>query len=226
MTMRNGNGTNGGSQVQEIVRYMKKYSLSKEVKQLLSIVNPILTRKETNIRVHLEALKHSVITEDEFRTIQAKIMLGRLCLDLERLIPKTHVTLLFYDESENRIYHGAAPSIPVDFFDFFEIINEENRLDENCGSCGRAIYRKDIAVADIATDPVWRPYKEYAFRYGFRTCWSVPFFHEEQVLGTFAIYSGLLMTPTRKQIQLIQDRVHVYRDAIFRVSHQLTRKEA
>ncbi|HZG85145.1 GAF domain-containing protein [Paenibacillus sp.] len=226
MTPRNGSKSGGESRMQEIVTYMKKYSLNKEVKRLLSVVNPLLARKETNIRVHLEALKDCVITEDEFRTIEAKIQLGRLCLDLEKLIPKTRVTLLFYDQEENRIYHGAAPSIPVEFFDFFETINEENLLDENCGSCGRAIYSKTVAITDIATDPVWQPFKEHAFRYGFRSCWSVPFFREEQVLGTFAIYSWLPLVPTRKQIRLIKDRVVLYRDAIFRVSHELTKKEA
>jgi len=212
--------------VNQVVTYMKHYSLNKNVKDLLKIINPLLAKKESNIRVHFEALRDSLITNEQFKAIEAKIALGKLCLGIEQLIPATRVSILFYAKEENKVYHGAAPNIPVDYFDFFQIINDNNLLNANCASCGKALFTGEIIVTDIATDPLWALFKDHPLRYGFRTCWSVPFFHEDQAIGTFAIYSAVEMKPTKKQIQMIQQRVQFYRDAIFRVSRDIAKKEA
>lgn len=209
-----------------VVEYIKKYSLNKNVKKILTEINPLLTKKETNIRIHLEALKNFLITEEEFQTIVAKMDLGKLCLGLEEIIPDGYVTMLFYDRKENKIYHAAGPSFPVEFFDFFQDVNAANMFNTNCGSCGAAVYRKEVIVTDIKTSPLWKPFREYMFKWGFKTCWSIPFFKNGFVIGTFAIYHKSQRNVLENEIQLVKKQVKVYQDTIFYMFDHLLEREA
>nr|WP_106780366.1 GAF domain-containing protein [Lysinibacillus timonensis] len=209
-----------------VVEYIKRYSLNKNVKKILKQINPLLAKNETNIRIHLEALRDSIITEEEFQTIVAKIDLGKLCLSIQEIIPDGYVTLLFYDERENNIYHAAAPNFPVQFFDFFQDINEANMFNANCGSCGAAVYLRKVIVTDIKTSPLWKPFREYMFKWGFQTCWSIPFFKDDYVIGTFAIYHKSRRQVQSKEIQLVKEKVKYYQETIFYMFNHLLEKEA
>lgn len=108
----------------KVVYYMKEYATNKKIKDLLMKINPLLTRKVNNIRIHIESLKNGILSEEECKTIEAKMELGKLCLRLEEMNPNSFATLLFYVEEENKIYHGAAPNIPLHNFEFFHEINK------------------------------------------------------------------------------------------------------
>ncbi len=60
----------------------------------------------------------------------------------------------------------------------------------NVGSCGTAAYRGEpVEVTDIATDPLWKNYRDLFLPYGLRACWSSPIKGRDgKVLGTFAFY--------------------------------------
>ncbi|WP_102345117.1 GAF domain-containing protein [Bacillus sp. Marseille-P3661] len=210
----------------DVVVYMKEYATNKKVKDLLKKINPRLAKKENNIRVHLSALLNNVITEEEYLVIETKMMLGKLCLDLESLIPDSFVTVLFYNYNENKIYHGAAPSIPADFFNFFHDINYSNAFNENCGSCGNAVYQQKVVVTDIETSYLWEPLRDYVMGWGFQTGWSVPFFRDKDVFGTFAIYHKYNKQVTEEEIQLVQQKVAQYQVETLCMINKLTEKKA
>lgn len=209
-----------------IVEYIKTYSLNKNVKKILTEINPLLSKKEKNIRIHLDALRNSYITEEEYQTIVAKMELGKLCLGLEEIIPDGYVTMLFYDQRENKIFHAAAPSFPLEFFDFFQDVNNANMFNSNCGSCGAAVHKRKVIVTDIITSPLWNPFREYMFKWGFKTCWSIPFFKNGFVIGTFAIYHKLPRTVLNEEIEKVRDQVSIYEKTIFYMFDQLLKKEA
>lgn len=207
--------------IENVVIYLKQYSLNKKIIELLKIINPLLVKKEDNIRVHLEALVNQVITEDEYQFLVTKMELGRLCLDIENEIPDGHVTLLFYSDKENKIYHGAAPNFSMEFFDFFEDINQTNSFGENCGSCGSAVFNKKVIVSDIRSCPLWDPFRENIMKWGFLTAWSIPFYKGDQVVGTFAIYHKNIKQVTQREIKLVQEKVAEYEKVIFNMFKHL-----
>lgn len=92
------------------------------------------------------------------------------------------------------------------------------------GSCGTAAYRREpVIVEDIATDPLWEPYRETALAHGLRACWSTPIFDGRQgVLGTFALYYGTPRSPTSRHLYLID--VTTYTAAIA-IAHHREREE-
>ena len=74
------------------------------------------------------------------------------------------------------------------------------------GSCGTAAFRREtVIVEDIATDPLWDDYRDFALQYGLRACWSTPIFDaQRRVLGTFALYFRTSGSPTERHRQLIE----------------------
>ncbi|WP_071394077.1 GAF domain-containing protein [Bacillus tuaregi] len=205
----------------DMVVELRQYAANKRIKNLLQKINPMLTKKDENIRIHLEALANDVITKKEYQVIRTKMELGKFCLDLEHAIPDSHVTMLFYCKNQNKIYHGAAPNFPVEFFDFFYEINDTGAFGENCGSCGAAVHNRKVVVTDIQTSPLWEPFREHFTQYGLYTGWSIPFFKENDVMGTFAIYHSYPKEVTKEEILLGQQKVKEYQNSINQMVNRL-----
>jgi hypothetical protein len=74
------------------------------------------------------------------------------------------------------------------------------------GSCGTAAFTgKEVFVADIATDPLWKDFKSLALTYGLQACWSIPILSAKgQVLGTFANYNATPRSPTADELVTIR----------------------
>src|SRR5262249_35045340 len=73
------------------------------------------------------------------------------------------------------------------------------------GSCGTAAYRREVVcVSDIATDPLWAPFAEFALSFGLRACWSSPILSSRaEVLGTFAMYYRQPRHPTPPELRAV-----------------------
>src|SRR5579864_4292727 len=91
------------------------------------------------------------------------------------------------------------------------------------GLCGRAAFRKKrVIVPDVATDPKWPDqYRDIAIRNGIRAAWSEPILTKDnEVLGTFALYSHEARVPTEEDLTLIEGAGHIARIAIERQRSQ------
>ncbi len=82
-------------------------------------------------------------------------------------------------------------------------------------------------MADIATDPLWANYKQFALPYGLRACWSTPIFDaDKKVLGTFAIYHRQPGLPGERHRQLISMVTHTAAICISRHRAEAEREQA
>jgi diguanylate cyclase (GGDEF)-like protein/PAS domain S-box-containing protein len=128
-------------------------------------------------------------------------ILTELAQSVEEIRPHFACSILLANEDDNRLYHGAAPSLPHAYVDAI------NGLDIGpcAGSCGTAAYRKELVIAsDIEHDPLWENYRHFALPHGLRACWSIPIFSSNgDVLGTFAIYHEQPCEPQDEDIDLI-----------------------
>lgn len=206
------------------INYLHQFNQKKIIKDQLKIINPLLGKNEPDLKVHLKnALNIQLLTKSEVEFLELKMELGRMCLDLEQVLDGVFVSMVFYDRNRNFIFNGAAPSIPLDFFSFFNGINEEGLFNESCGSCGKGIFRKEVVNSDIQTCSLWKDYKDHALKFGFKSCTSVPFYTSEgRVTGTFAHYSTkpnhLL---TEDQLVMIQEKTVMYQNEIHKISERL-----
>lgn len=118
-----------------------------------------------------------------------------------KAIHRMLTSVLFVSEDGRLLLHGAAPSLPSAYNDAINGIT----IGEGVGSCGTAISRsKPVYANDIATDPLWKDFRDLALRHDLRACWSTPIRAANgKVLGTFAIYYDEPRVPTPQDVEAI-----------------------
>jgi signal transduction histidine kinase len=125
----------------------------------------------------------------------------QLCELLEQDLPGAYCSILVLDRAEKCLRAGAAPSLPAEFAQGVDGL----MIGECAGSCGTAAYRGEpVFAADIANNPLWAPFRDFALSHGIRACWSSPFFSAEgDVLGTFALSHRFACHPTPYHLEAI-----------------------
>ncbi|HEX4119691.1 MAG TPA: GAF domain-containing protein [Verrucomicrobiae bacterium] len=154
------------------------------------------------------------------------LILDTICRVVEDVSSGSICSILLLDATGERLWHGAAPSLPGSYID--AINGREICL--NLGPCAKAAFsREAVIVSDVAKLPPGAEYRELALAHGLQACWSSPILSsDEKVLGTFAIYSRKPGSPTAQQYQVIERISHLAAVAIERkrAEDALRRSEA
>lgn len=166
---------------------------------------------------------------DTFRLLEAhrsiNQLFGKLALGLEkdqlnreivslseRLFGSRKASILKLDPQRKTLHLEYAPSLPG----FYNQAIEGVEIGERVGSCGAAAYSgKSVVVSNINTHPNWQPYRALAQQANLSACWSVPVLsREQQVLGTFAIYSEAPSTPDKEELEILNLLAALYSVAL------------
>lgn len=136
----------------------------------------------------------------------------------------TFCSFLLFDSVENRLYHGAAPSLADEYC---KLINGM-KVGPNRGSCGTAAYHvASVIVEDIDLDPLWNDFRELAQQFNLRACWSTPILNcEGRVLATFAMYHPFPYKPKASDRELLIKATYLARIAIERAETEMVLKAA
>jgi diguanylate cyclase (GGDEF)-like protein/PAS domain S-box-containing protein len=131
----------------------------------------------------------------------------------ESLTPDVLCSILRVDDV-GCLHTLAAPSLPP----IYSRAIEGLRIGPCAGSCGTAAWRGEpVFVADIATDPLWAPYRDLPIAPGLRACWSIPIrLKSGRVAGTFAFYFRDGRGPTSLHHRIAEACVHLCTLAIER----------
>lgn len=129
------------------------------------------------------------------------LILSRYLLSVEAEADSFILTSILLLDGKH-LRHGAAPTLPAAYCAAID----GAEIGPCAGSCGTAAFRaRPIYVTDIATDPLWADYRDFALPHGLRACWSTPIFDgDKTVLGTFAIYHLTTRGPSREEITAIR----------------------
>ncbi len=132
---------------------------------------------------------------------------NNLCILLEQQLPGAYCSILVVDQENKRLRGGAAPTLPQEYSKGVDGL----MIGECSGSCGTAAYRGDSVFAtDIATDPNWADFRDFALSYNIRACWSSPFTSQNsEVLGTFAISHKFPCHPTPHHLEILKIATHI-----------------
>jgi two-component system, cell cycle sensor histidine kinase and response regulator CckA len=113
-------------------------------------------------------------------------ILSDLVLMIEAQSPEMLCSILLLSVDGNHVQHAVAPSLPENYVK----VIDGSPIGPKHGSCGTAMFRgKPVIVTDIATDPLWDEYRNFAWAIGMAACWSTPILSSKgKVLGSFAMY--------------------------------------
>jgi PAS domain S-box-containing protein len=133
-------------------------------------------------------------------------VLDRLALSYEEMFVESFCSVLLLDADGKHLRHSAAPSLNKAFCRALDCVG----IGPAAGSCGTAAFtRRMTMAADIATDPLWKNYRDIPLSHGLRACWAVPIISsQDRVLGTFAVYYRQPQTPREEEIAALERGAH------------------
>jgi diguanylate cyclase (GGDEF)-like protein len=129
-----------------------------------------------------------------------------MCVEAEKLSPGVICSVLTV-AGDGFIHPLAGPSLPASYSAALDGV----AIGPEAGSCGTAAYyRKEVTVADIASDPRWAAFRHLALPLGLRACWSSPILNVAgEAIGTFAFYYRECRGPTQLEREIVQHCVHL-----------------
>src|SRR5260370_32458495 len=107
------------------------------------------------------------------------------------------------DQDGKKLWPRAGPRVPVDWVGAIIPL----AVAADIGLCSTAAFLKTrVIVPDVAREPIFaEEYRDVALQNGIRAGWSQPILTKDnQVLGTFAIYSAESRVPTAEDLALIE----------------------
>lgn len=123
-----------------------------------------------------------------------------VCLRMEQLRPGKIASVMWSEHGE-ALHVFAAPSAPQGLIDQLDGLTPG----EHSGSCGNAAHIGVPAlVSDVEHDPRWDGLRSLAQQWQLRSCWSYPVFHNDRLLGTFALSGMVSDVPTDDDLLLLQ----------------------
>jgi signal transduction histidine kinase len=143
---------------------------------------------------------------------------------IEYELPDMQGSILLLDADGVTMRHGAAPSLPPEYCRAID----GAAIGPAAGSCGTAAYLgEQVIVTDIATDPLWKDYRDLALPFGLRACWSTPIVDDAGVvLGTFAMYYGEPREPDAHELGLTRTAAMLACNIIVRARTEAALRES
>ncbi|MGO4439106.1 putative bifunctional diguanylate cyclase/phosphodiesterase [Rhizobium sp. RAF56] len=164
--------------------------------------------------------------QDHIRRCQAEVLemiakgeplqaiLDALVLLVEEQLERVVGSVLLLDPKGTHLHHGGGSGLPTAYRQLIDGI----AIGPNCGSAGTAAWRgKPVIVSDTQTDPLWADIRSVAAQFDIRSSWATPIMTSQgNVLGTFALYSSQVRSPTAHELELIAIATHIAGIAIER----------
>jgi PAS domain S-box-containing protein len=206
----------------EVLTLYTKRIINKLEKRNLDLQNEILVRK----KVELALINENEILDLISANTSLKKIFNHIIFNLESLYPDYKGSISLLQEDGIHLDLVSAPSMPKPY----NLAIKRVVIGKNVGSCGTAAFiKKSVIVSDISTDALWKDYKDIALKHNLKSCWSIPIFSKQnKVLGTFAIYSNAIKTPSFKEIQELNAAVRLVKIAIvkFNIMVEVKKRDA
>ncbi len=195
--------------IEEIIEFEVGIKYYKTKKELIEPNKILITRRDiTEYKQYLSLYNsHIYLLELIAKAKPIEYILDEIIKSVEKRNSNMICSVLLYNSADNKLYKGAAPSLPDDYNDKLNGMI----IGEKVGSCGAAVYLKErVIVEDISKHENWQKAKNFAAKFNLRACWSQPILSSnDEILGSFAIYYKKPKSPTKFDIDLIEDVANV-----------------
>lgn len=132
-------------------------------------------------------------------------------------------SILLYNLENSTLHTLSAPNLPDSIIQSLEGL----KISSDVRSFASAVYPdKEVLSTDITKDPLLKDHKNLAKKHNLKSSWSFPILSSDQdILGTFVIYSEHLKKPKHLQREIIDDITYLARVAIEQHNTRITLKE-
>ena len=148
-----------------------------------------------------------------------KDVLTHLCDSIDVEVSPSVTSVLLMERDGKHLVLTAGPRVPPEWVSVIGPVP----VAPDAGLCGTAACLKTrVIVTDVATEANWHDeYRDLALRNGIRAAWSQPILtKDQQVLGTFALYSSESREPTDGDLALLEGAGRLAQIAIERQRSQ------
>src|SRR5262249_42981559 len=138
-------------------------------------------------------------------------ILNHVCTSVDAQVSPRFTSILLMDPDGKRLWPTAGPKVPEEWVRAITPLP----VAADTGLCGTAAFLKERVIApDIANESIWREeYRPIALKNALRAAWSQPILSKEnEVLGTFGVYSAESRGPTTEDLALMEAAARTGRD--------------
>jgi len=173
------------------------YNKNDKLIGVMSIIRDITEIKQYQI---IHESNNELLEYINFETDTQKILTKIVTL-AEQRNKNIRCSILLLSEDKIHLKNGSAPSLPR----FYTDAIEDLEIGEKVGSCGAVAFtKKRVIIENIDTHENWQPFLELTQKANLHSCWSEPIFSSNnEILGTFAMYSDRPNIPSNFQLKLI-----------------------
>ncbi|WP_178984918.1 PAS domain S-box protein [Winogradskyella helgolandensis] len=180
---------------QEVLKLYSERLISKLEQKKIDLEKEVLDRKKAEqLLIHENEILDLIALNTPIDGI-----FNQLLLNYETFHPNCFGSLSLLNDDGLHLSLVSAPSIPTPYNEAMKSFE----IGASAGSCGTAAFtKKPVIVSDISTDKLWSNYKDIALEHNLKSCWSLPILSKNnEVLGTFAVYSKSINTPSLEDIR-------------------------
>ncbi|MCA1029568.1 hypothetical protein LCL95_00820 [Bacillus timonensis] len=172
----------------KIISSIKKFRLTKDIKDAISTINPSIKSNDLSALMH-QLYREELIGEVEYLTIETKVLLNRFCLLMEQKFSDLYCGVYLYDEQENKIWNGAVPHLPEGYNEYSNGCSVENDIVE--GEEIPVSIQDILAVSDVerAEDITSLNHKKDILKHGLHAFCTSPLSYSGQSLGHTVMFS-------------------------------------
>ncbi|MFD0990191.1 sigma 54-interacting transcriptional regulator [Mariniflexile jejuense] len=192
----------------EVLKLYSERLINKLEQKSLDLGQEVMERKRVEqLLIHKNEILDLIAINTPLNIIFDKIL-----LNYQSIHPEYFGSISLLDIDGIHINLESAPSMP----EAYNIATKKIAIGKNVGSCGAAAFtKKPVIVSDISNDALWKDYKDLAKKHNLKSCWSLPIISQNnELLGTFAIYSKSINTPSLDDIQQLNFSVSLVTIAI------------
>ncbi|WP_054851321.1 PAS domain S-box protein [Olleya sp. ITB9] len=194
----------------EVLKLYSQRLIDKLKQKSLDLGNEVLERKKAE---QLLIQKNQILDLISLNTPLDSIF-DQLLLNYESNNPNYFGCISLLSKNGKQLHLKSSPSLPKTYTKYIKVLEIHSQK----GSCGTAVFsKKPVIVSDIENDKLWVNDKEIALKHGFKSCWSLPILDKKNtILGTFAIYSKAISSPTIDEVQELNFAVNLAKIAIIK----------
>ena len=154
----------------------------------------------------MESLRGMMLERLTGRTTLVEL-LDAYARKMEETLDDAMCAVLLYEEDEQALRLGAAPSMPEEY----RSLLQRSNVNPKCGPGATAVaYARRVVVADLTVQPYTADYLAFVHRHGFASAWAEPIrAGDTRLLGALVIYRRQARAVLPHEFALVAMAAHI-----------------